>query len=1164
MYPSNASDRFTGTWTLAGTAKDAGAYLRPEFAENYTAQYGLGSPHSADDLAFQHEHGDIVLRLFTRDRYPELPTLQDLVGGIEIFDGAGTTNKQQNRLEVLVQGIYAADAGLVLMVGSSGGGGVNVIATSGGLIVSPTPSPTPSPSTIPTPDASASASPAAGGGGGRRGRLLAVGDDPSPSPSPVPSPVLSPSPPATPSPGPSGSVAPTDRCDILFALRFRPIAYEPQAQQHAAAARRALLGNSDVGDGNVGRASSAQGVRRSKRLSNMIEHEMTLESQLQTALSKLKAGMDTGAEGVNDGEDGLDEAARHRLLLQGVWRHMAGDENGRGQVLGASAKRRSRSLSGDADSENDVDSADDAVAAIHGPNFFESFRGFFGISPLDIVPSIFRPLLEQVQDRRFAAEPWSRVAPAAMPETGSTDRGVDGKMRALYAGMSSAPPLLIQQQDQWASLLQATLDQRIADSSAGPQAANSRILLESISGSNVGSDGGKETGVSSADTLGDGTQRRPRSLLSAAPESLYPGARHIPLYGHAVSPNCNFSMNITATAITYDDVSLDDKSMYFSMAGTAVGMLLLVTTAGQFVASASQSAAFRVSILTIGMQAVMDCWCTFLYMIPGFLASSIFSSFAMTAFVHLVLFSVLEMRFMLLIWKARNPDAFQDIRREVTRLYCRFYTAITFTFMVLYLGTWGSVKFLLVVAYSYWWPQIMHSAQNDSRSGLKTRYIIIATIGRLLPPLYFFACPYNILYSLTASETRASVLQWANNPSDPFNFDRPQPGFQPYMLDASTVPAFASPQITAAYWSYARFAIFLVCWQLLQVVVLILQGKTTWGPRFFVPYVFLPAKYNYHRPIEVRDGRVVPDARATAAWVLHVRPVPAPEPIPTAPEGQTVSGSAYIAWAARHQARAVGQRWSSFVAGVRFFGQGCQQLLEDGLAAWRNWRIKRQYGGIGGDSGGGNGVFTSSAGGASAIHRSTSGAGAAATGVGAVNAGPVVAAPSSSGRLTGLLDLLTPRGRAAGQYARVGDSDAAAESAVGGSAIASSPHAAVGGVGSGPAGRRTTEDSLNLDDVEAGHGTGSAAAAAGSAAAAAAGGSNAEGADRRSGPDELVGDASFGAIDCVVCMEPITFPMRQRAYMVTPCDHLFHTQCLRPWMDQALQCPTCRLQLPGP
>lgn len=69
--------------------------------------------------------------------------------------------------------------------------------------------------------------------------------------------------------------------------------------------------------------------------------------------------------------------------------------------------------------------------------------------------------------------------------------------------------------------------------------------------------------------------------------------------------------------------------------------------------------------------------------------------------------------------------------------------------------------------------------------------------------------------------------------------------------------------------------------------------------------------------------------------------------------------------------------------------------------------------------------------------------------------------------------------------------------------------------------------------------------------------------------------------DCAICMQNIEVPvvstegssaeggtalsghlLARRAYMVTPCRHIFHTPCLEGWMRYRLQCPICRETLP--
>lgn len=62
--------------------------------------------------------------------------------------------------------------------------------------------------------------------------------------------------------------------------------------------------------------------------------------------------------------------------------------------------------------------------------------------------------------------------------------------------------------------------------------------------------------------------------------------------------------------------------------------------------------------------------------------------------------------------------------------------------------------------------------------------------------------------------------------------------------------------------------------------------------------------------------------------------------------------------------------------------------------------------------------------------------------------------------------------------------------------------------------------------------------------------------------------------DCAICMNEIDVPvvtkgegkgstwLEQRYYMVTPCRHIFHTECLEGWMNLRLVCPICRESLP--
>ncbi|CAO0795418.1 unnamed protein product [Mucor circinelloides] len=60
--------------------------------------------------------------------------------------------------------------------------------------------------------------------------------------------------------------------------------------------------------------------------------------------------------------------------------------------------------------------------------------------------------------------------------------------------------------------------------------------------------------------------------------------------------------------------------------------------------------------------------------------------------------------------------------------------------------------------------------------------------------------------------------------------------------------------------------------------------------------------------------------------------------------------------------------------------------------------------------------------------------------------------------------------------------------------------------------------------------------------------------------------------DCAICMLPIDTNhhghsslnvLSRTNYMITPCHHMFHTECLEKWMRIKLECPVCRAYLPA-
>ncbi|KAG0330439.1 hypothetical protein BG000_011704 [Podila horticola] len=151
---------------------------------------------------------------------------------------------------------------------------------------------------------------------------------------------------------------------------------------------------------------------------------------------------------------------------------------------------------------------------------------------------------------------------------------------------------------------------------------------------------------------------------------------------------------------------------------------------------------------------------------------------------------------------APEPDS---PRSDMQALYGRFYWMLIASLVTLYKIAISStrVQNLMISAcalllFSFWIPQIVRNVIRGSKRGLSLWFVLGMTVTRLVLPIYFYACPENLM------------------------------GHEP----------------TKWIWG-------LVLWVGLQVAMLLLQDWL--GPRFFIPKKYLPPIYDYHPIIPAGD-----------------------------------------------------------------------------------------------------------------------------------------------------------------------------------------------------------------------------------------------------------------------------------------------------------------------
>jgi transmembrane E3 ubiquitin-protein ligase len=278
------------------------------------------------------------------------------------------------------------------------------------------------------------------------------------------------------------------------------------------------------------------------------------------------------------------------------------------------------------------------------------------------------------------------------------------------------------------------------------------------------------------------------------------------MVGTIQSPNCNFYAHVNTTALRTDWDATTSKAINYSFYMMVVCLTQILLLLRQLLHSQPQSVATKVSLLCIGWQTAIDALLCLGHIYLSLFVQPLFTAFASVAFFKLLIFCVIELKYMAIIVQARynsrgGPNQTSDgLRRQVAMLHVRFYVVLMLVLICL-LYTPGSYRvYSMLALYSFWIPQIILNIVTESKTSLHKNYIYGMSATRLVAPLYIFGLRNNFLKEVHPESTTDPIM---------------------------------------CYW--------LVLWVGCQTAILIAQGK--YGARFMIPARFLPPKFDYSRPI---------------------------------------------------------------------------------------------------------------------------------------------------------------------------------------------------------------------------------------------------------------------------------------------------------------------------
>ncbi|KAG2424353.1 hypothetical protein HXX76_014562 [Chlamydomonas incerta] len=332
----------------------------------------------------------------------------------------------------------------------------------------------------------------------------------------------------------------------------------------------------------------------------------------------------------------------------------------------------------------------------------------------------------------------------------------------------------------------------------------------SSAGSSIG-DGGNSSGAGAGTGRGSGSGSGSEHEEEGGLEGVYglppgmdPNDPDLDLIGALVSPNCGLRLAFNATSVHLERYYRQVLRYSVMVTAVTIGQVVLVVV--QMESASAPTASARTSLYSVTLQAILDAYQCLLHLTGALVVDALFGAFASVAFLQFLLFAVFEMRQTLLVWRAQraaaNPAAaandYWSVRRDMSAVYTRFYGLLLLgLFLVFQLQS--HVWLLALLVHSWWLPQVVHSAVTDTRPPLKHEYLWGLTALRAVSPLYFWGCPSNLL------------------------------------------------RITPRPWLCGA----LLAWLGAQAGLLAMQMK--WGPRVFIPKVFLPQRYDYHRAASRRE-----------------------------------------------------------------------------------------------------------------------------------------------------------------------------------------------------------------------------------------------------------------------------------------------------------------------
>lgn len=407
-----------------------------------------------------------------------------------------------------------------------------------------------------------------------------------------------------------------------------------------------------------------------------------------------------------------------------------------------------------------------------------------------------------------------------------TLRGVElmAAGQAAATGFAGGSALLaaLHFRQQWpagpAALAAARADRAAADAAAAADQAAAAVAQEFFGGRSVSAcrldaairpssaTSPRAPGNDVTTDSGAGDAREPLAAIAGGQQQAsgipdtFARAEH--LQADMFSPDCGFSLHL-ATEL-FDVELFARKVTHYSLWANALTIIQIRCVIAQMRYTDEGTSAAKLSMASIAVQALMDAYDSFLHLSLTASSQYMVNSFALISMFKFILFALLEVRYVLTIWRCRHRDLFSrgwdEVRSHLQKVYSYFYGALVGGLLIIF-NAFDHLNLIVLLFQAHWVPQILYDARQGSRAPLQLQFLVVMAVTRCLSLMYLWGCPSGI--------------------------------FSGDIYPA--LPGAPGPRLCMA----------IVLLQVLQLGIMVSQQ--VFGPRWFIPWLCLPNVYNYRR-----------------------------------------------------------------------------------------------------------------------------------------------------------------------------------------------------------------------------------------------------------------------------------------------------------------------------